>query len=495
MMIKKFERIISITQSKFRAIIEKKNITQQCSYNLPNDIESYLKGVNALKRITPTGNETYVIYEINDDYSIILGDSILAIIGNEYQKEHNKVVFTHTEGADGSTPKIQLKKTDFASRGNEYKWFVELYEKNIESLNFVTYVDDDNKTIKFDVELSSKLFVNDNEEEIDYDNCKRIQTGNNIILYGVPGAGKSYTIENEYSDENTKKERVVFYPDYTYSDFVGQILPKSENGDVTYQFIPGPFTRIVNEAYHNPMKKFILVIEEINRGNAPSIFGDIFQLLDRDGKKEIKDKDGNLIPNKNYCASSYGIRNADVAKIVYGDENHEVKIPSNMSIICTMNTSDQNIFTLDTAFQRRWNMRLIENKFRDGDEKFAKTTILDSNVTWQTFCETMNSLILENNNSMISSEDKRLGTHFVTMEELMEDDDKIKNRRFPEKVIKYLWDDAFKLSREEIFNEKYKSLEDLIKKFVEGQKDDKFDVFNENIKGKIIKAKSGDGNE
>lgn len=383
----------------------------------------------------------------------------------------------------------------------------------------------DKKTISNNLnEIKELLNIEDNaikdkpDENADYDNCERLQTGTNIILYGVPGAGKSYTIENEYSDANTKKERVVFHPDYTYSDFVGQILPKSENGDVTYQFMPGPFTKIVDEAYHNPMKKFILVIEEINRGNAPAIFGDIFQLLDRDGKKSIKDENGELVPNKNYCASSYGIINADMAKIIYGSEEHEVKIPSNMSIICTMNTSDQNVFTLDTAFQRRWNMRLIENVFKKDtpeEKAFAEQPILDTNISWEDFCEAINKLILEKNQNMTSSEDKRLGTHFVNMEDLIkvkpEDMDgwssdlsdkamealkrqaDLQNRRFPEKVIKYLWDDAFKFYRDEIFKGEYDSLEKIIRKFCEEANNDRFSIFKDNIKAaleEISKASS-----
>ena len=315
-------------------------------------------------------------------------------------------------------------------------------------------------------------------DEFDYDNCERLCTGTNVILYGVPGAGKSWTIEHCYKDVDTTMERVVFHPDYTYSDFVGQILPRSVNGNVTYDFIPGPFTKIVNEAYHNPKKKFILVIEEINRGNAPAIFGDIFQLLDRDTIN---------------CGSSYGIINADIAKVVYGDETHEVRLPSNLSIICTMNTSDQNVFTLDTAFQRRWNMRLIENTFKkdtEEDKQFAETKILDSTITWEAFCNAINEQILEKNQNMTSSEDKRLGTHFVTTEDLTFDGNKgidaeLKNRRFPEKVIKYLWDDAFKFYRDEIFKSDYNSLEKLIKAYTSQNGDDRFNIFKDNIRASI----------
>lgn len=328
-----------------------------------------------------------------------------------------------------------------------------------------------------------------NPDEID--ESSRKHSGVNIILYGVPGAGKSYAIENEYMEENTKMERVVFHPDYTYSDFVGQILPKSKNGDVSYEFMPGPFTKIMRDAYRTPETDFILVIEEINRGNAPAIFGDIFQLLDRKDNKSNKEGE-----------SSYGIMNADVAKIIYNNEEHEVRIPSNLSIICTMNTSDQNVFTLDTAFQRRWNMRLIENSFKKDtpeEKAFAEKPILDSEVTWEQFCDAINKQILEKNQNLTSSEDKRLGTHFVSIEDLTYDENelndsiaaslrrqaKLKNRRFPEKVIKYLWDDAFKFYRDEIFKGEFDSLEKIIKEFAEKQKNDRFNIFKDSIKAAI----------
>lgn len=167
---------------------------------------------------------------------------------------------------------------------------------------------------------------------------------------------------------------MVFHPDYTYSDFIGQILPcVEENGQVTYKFTPGPFTNILKDAFNNPTEEYVLVIEEINRGNAPAIFGEVFQLLDR--KVEISDINDDGLP---IGTSEYGITNANMARIIYDDPTHKVRIPSNLSIIGTMNTSDQNVFTLDTAFQRRWNMRLIENNFDEVDDSFAKATILDS---------------------------------------------------------------------------------------------------------------------
>ena len=317
----------------------------------------------------------------------------------------------------------------------------------------------------------------DEHEDIGLDEvvAQRVKGGTNIILYGVPGAGKSWTIKHEYCDDKSRMERLVFHPDYTYSDFVGQILPKvGDDGSVSYEFSAGPFTKLVRKAYINPDKMYYLVIEEVNRGNAPAIFGDVFQLLDRD----------------KYGASEYEITNADIAKIVYLNDSHKVSIPSNMCILCTMNTSDQNVFTLDTAFQRRWNMRLIKNKFHDEEDelRFAGTMILDTDVTWEKFFTEINSFILGKNIRMTSSEDKRLGTHFVSEDDLRyEEGNERQNSRFAEKVLKYLWDDAFKFTKEDVFDlEKVKSLEDVIELFVSSTGNARFLVFKENIYNSLV---------
>ena len=114
------------------------------------------------------------------------------------------------------------------------------------------------------------------------DEKSRLTTGYNILLYGVPGSGKSWTIEYEYCKPTTKVERLVFHPDYTNADFIGQILPVVDgDNQVTYEFVSGPFTSIIKDAYENPEQEYVLIIEEINRGNALDIFGEVFQLLDR----------------------------------------------------------------------------------------------------------------------------------------------------------------------------------------------------------------------
>lgn len=327
------------------------------------------------------------------------------------------------------------------------------------------------------------------------DETTRNTDGENVLLYGVPGAGKSWTIDHEYCDDDDLMERLVFHPDYMYSDFVGQILPVVRDDKVRYEFVPGPFVKILKKAYWNPTKSYYLIIEEINRGNAPAIFGEVFQLLDR----KSKDSDG-----FRRGTSEYGITNANIAREVYGNEDAKVRIPGNLSIIGTMNTSDQNVFTLDTAFQRRWIMRMIPNSFEDHD--FADTHILDTDVSWQQFCEAINDEILRRNN-ITSSEDKRLGAYFVAAEDLVLHDipDGVsgiekkriehRNARFAEKVIKYLWDDAFKFSHAETFDtRKYNSLELVIEGFMKTRGNNRFRVYHENLRKMILEGKQQDSN-
>lgn len=328
------------------------------------------------------------------------------------------------------------------------------------------------------------------DDDLNFDFVERAGEGENVLLYGVPGAGKSWTIAHEYCNNDKQMQRLVFHPDYTYSDFVGQILPKVQQGNVSYAFTPGPFTRIMREAYIHPDKEYFLIIEEINRGNAPAIFGEVFQLLDRKSRVAEENDDGFPIGT-----SEYGITNLDIAAYVYGNPDHLVRIPANLSIIATMNTSDQNVFTLDTAFQRRWNMRMIENSFDKAEKSFAEKPILDTTVTWKKFCTEINSIILEKNVRMASSEDKRLGVYFVHPDDLEYDSTSLeglsetqvakiirKNRRFPEKVLKYLWDDAFKFRRDDIFEiSQYNSLEAIINKFMEETGDARFTIFKQAI--------------
>lgn len=293
--------------------------------------------------------------------------------------------------------------------------------------------------------------------------------GENVLLYGVPGAGKSHYIKEKYCSDNKYMERVVFHPDYSYADFVGQIMPQLDGERLRYAFTPGPFTKILKSAYEDPENYYYLVIEEINRGNAPAIFGEIFQLLDR--KKEDDDN------KSKFGESEYGITNFDIAREVYGDESREILIPSNLWILSTMNTADQNVFTLDTAFQRRWTMKHIENKVESA--KHAHQLIGNTNINWQTFATVTNEMVLDINRDIGSSDDKRLGAYFAGTKELEPD-------RFPEKVLKYLWDDAFRMDRIAYFSDEAKSLEFVIETFATSKNDPLSLVLRSEVYNKML---------
>lgn len=311
-----------------------------------------------------------------------------------------------------------------------------------------------------------------------------------VIYYGVPGSGKSNKIKELLKDvPDERKERVVFHPEYTNADFVGQILPVVHNG-VDYKFTPGPFTKMVAKAYkslasENP-EQFYLVIEEINRGNAAAIFGDVFQLLDRIKPGETDSSLGNgSVYTEGW--SQYFVYNEDinskilelagVSELEMGSvkftKDSGVRLPPNLSILATMNTSDQNVFTLDNAFQRRFAMKMIPNVL---DESSAQYNMLidGTGVCWGKFREWINKKVNEAPFA-VSTEDKCLGGWFICGEKESEDKcrpfDKVE---FAEKVLKYLWDDAFKRRRPDIFESNVKSLSDLISRFCDG---DGFDSF------------------
>lgn len=316
-----------------------------------------------------------------------------------------------------------------------------------------------------------------------------------IIYYGVPGCGKSNKIREQLKNVPEKnKVRVVFHPEYTNAEFIGQILPKV-NGHVTYEFTPGPFTQIIKRAYLNPNEHFYLVIEEINRGNAAAIFGDTFQLLDRLKAGET-DSLGNDPANAAVNTftegwSQYFVQNDDInayvrkatkqddgsyqerndgesieeikIKEIHFNANTAIRLPPNLSILATMNTSDQNVFTLDNAFQRRFDMELVRNEF-DLDKPSVNVQynakIADTNIKWGQFWEWINAKITATLKGLSSTEDKRLGVWFVSNVGGV-----INEKVFAEKVLKYLWDDVFKFKRSKVFVEEIDTLEKLIAAF------------------------------
>lgn len=437
--------------------------------------------------------EQDIIFNMNSVYLKLLEEQDSAVDINDSKEAKGSLRILKSALSDNLNPFLTYSNANGVAIKDGLEDKLRAYQKRVDaylSLSNTKYV------LEPEVVDTENLYTQEGLNEYAHE-VARETGGRNILLYGVPGSGKSYTIETNYCNDFSLMERVVFHPDYMNTDFVGQILPtvkgEGDEKEITYDFTPGPFTRVLKKAINDPGKHYYLVIEEINRGNAPAIFGEIFQLLDRES-------DG---------TSSYKITNYNIASEVFGNKETPVFIPSNLSILATMNTADQNVFTLDTAFQRRWDMKMIENDVTKAEH--AKTKILDTTVTWEKFNTVVNEQIITSGATTLSSEDKRLGSYFVTEDVLkyftMETDKneiaekynidlengqelerKIKdlNSRFGDKVIKYLWDDVFKFSRDDLFESTYKSLEKVLYDFNRYDGDRRFDIFKQDIKDNLF---------
>ena len=315
--------------------------------------------------------------------------------------------------------------------------------EDFKKLNNHFYKDTTNTVVKLDNVIKAK---NDTTTSL---------IGYNKIYYGIPGCGKSYHIENTVLEGVDKKNnvfRTTFYLDYSNSDFIGQIYPVVDGNKVKYEPIPGPFTKALERALTNKGEMIYLVIEEINRGNAAAIFGDTFQLLDR--LKE--NKNGRVIGDSEYPISNAFIEDY-LRKQGVEFTPGNIYIPHNLTLLATMNTSDQNVFPLDTAFKRRWNREKVTSDWGD-ENKIKKLYIPYSSVTWETFVKTINKEMIDKSAKEAApiSEDKQMGTYFadesmLTKDPNDKDGDKIDS--FANNVLDYLFNDVTKFNHKILFEE------------------------------------------
>lgn len=308
-----------------------------------------------------------------------------------------------------------------------------------------------------------------------------IATGKNIIYYGAPGTGKSYGVSQEieqvypnFKDENSEDAKFVFrttfHPEYTYTDFVGQVMPQVKDGVVKYEFSPGIFTKALAKAM-NPKQEgrpVFLVLEELSRANVAAVFGDLFQLLDRHNGR-----------------SEYSITNSLIAKEVYGDSGVDSKIyiPNNLHIYGTVNTNDQNVFVMDTAFKRRFEWKYVSTRpVSDENNPLIKIKGLegnDSDVDWHKFYQRLNKFITTD---MALGEDKQVGQFFIKFT----DNDEENRNQLQNKLLQYLWDDVQGASFNgvKLFDPSISTFSELYDKFGQNQK-----VFSDDFLKKLFPYK------
>ena len=277
------------------------------------------------------------------------------------------------------------------------------------------------------------------------------------IIYGAPGTGKSHAVktETEAWEKEGRVVRTTFHPDSDYATFVGAYKPTTDSVQryditnkpimrdgvpvmeqiITYNFVEQAFLQAYIEAWKDREKPEFLVIEEINRGNCAQIFGDLFQLLDRgdNGYSEYAIRaDTDL--QKHLCKAFEDVEIEDYPNIKSGTE---LLLPNNLYIRATMNTSDQSLFPIDSAFKRRWDWKYvpISKGNNNGTELYWKIEIDGNQYDWWTFIKTINKHVFDTTNS----EDKQLGFFFCKAKNNI-----ISAETFVSKVIFYLWNDVFK---------------------------------------------------
>ena len=347
---------------------------------------------------------------------------------------------------------------------NAYKSIIlELLEKGVVDID-----DDDNDIIEEDDDMEEvRPYI-----ELNFTTNIDCDFERNRIVFGAPGTGKSFQMEEDRATlvaMGGGYERVTFHPDYTYSSFVGCYKPVSEKGKIEYKYVPGPFMRVLVEALRSGLtdnpKPYLLVIEEINRAKVAAVFGEVFQLLDRDSNG----------------TSDYEIHTSEDVKKYLSDELNgslesfaRIRIPNNMFIWASMNSADQGVFPMDTAFKRRWSFEykgIDENEDKVGGLITLGEGEHEFEVNWNVLRKAINEVLAKKFNI---NEDKLMGPFFMS-EDVFAFDEKgyIKNpakfkRVFKSKVIMYLYEDAAKQQKHKLFagcdSTKYSSICDAFDK-------------------------------
>lgn len=349
----------------------------------------------------------------------------------------------------------------------------------IEDINIVKKLEED-LIYKIDDNLKAEILKsmspNTKEEKpyipLDYTPCKDKIKSYNRIIFGAPGTGKSYELKHEaeftkkdgslYPDTTKREdridlafpennvERVTFHPDYSYGQFVGNYKPVSDDeGRIRYEYVPGPFMRTLVKALEGgkneeSAEKFLLIVEEINRAKVAAVFGDMFQLLDRtdagDSVYEIQASED----VRRYLARELGGTK---------DNYTSIKIPNNMYIWATMNSADQGVFPMDTAFKRRWEFTYIGINEKDDKISIDKLPVKNSDgneIEWNILRKSINNMLLK---ECKVNEDKLLGPFFISGEvfkNATSNTDAFFNA-FNSKVLMYLFEDAGKMHQKKLF--------------------------------------------
>lgn len=348
--------------------------------------------------------------------------------------------------------------------------FKSLFEQNRKNIKDITFVRENDIT---NVYLANQT---------------KIDKPHQRIFFGAPGTGKSYELNKEAKEYFGKDyERVTFHPNYMYGNFVGAYKPfpkvlKNSDGSIktdvdgniqesiTYEYIPGVLMKQLVKAFKNPNKNYLLLIEEINRANVAAVFGDIFQLLDRDETGESEYFIATSKELQEYLIKEF--KDVELSEEVSNKLEKDFSrlyLPSNLYIWATMNSADQGVMPMDTAFRRRWEFKYLGiNDAADANkEDFANYKFKINStetVKWDEFRRELNKKL----SSLNIPEDKLIGPYFISKYILEGTDLERLTETIKSKVLMYLYEDAAKAFRSSLFAEgKYSTYSSVCKYFDE----------------------------
>lgn len=407
----KYQNIIDYQLEKMKIIVNGKEInpilfTLKVLLTLGDATGMYRISNKEFKLFVCTSNEWAMFFE-----------AVESIIRYRNDTEYKQTADSNYDIANDTRFNLVLDNLSYLSTNGS---FIEIKQERIKDV----------RKIIADFELGET-------EESDCNDLSKTtnRTNENLqqILFGAPGTGKSHTINCDANITEQNSIRTTFHPDSDYSTFVGCYKPTKdeESGEITYDFTPQAFTNAYVAAWKDLDNPFYLIIEEINRGNCAQIFGDIFQLLDRNEQgyssyKTTPDQD-----LANYIREQFTDTDIDDADVKSGKK---MQLPPNLHIWATMNTSDQSLFPIDSAFKRRWDWRYIPIDYTDRGHFIACG---DAQYSWADFLLKVNNKV----EAVTQSEDKKLGYWFMgngaEQKEITID-------RFVSKVVFYLWNDVFK---------------------------------------------------
>lgn len=441
---KSIEKVVWSQDSYYKK--ERKN-SGETSLNLSNDIfellggvdnpqiefviykEDFLKAlgvlVNKLPLYTTTSKGSTLC-----NYSNYLFESYYEMIQTKFGLNEKASYIVHMFKRDDG--RIYLKNLKDDSGFNIRQFLIQAHSKLI----FIKNVDD-----IYELRLISN--ISEYTKDFSYQSYKPIEDYKleQKMYFGTPGSGKSWTIKKQYEmrkegekyvDDEEKMKRVIrttFHPDTDYASFVGCYKPvpyeEDDEKKITYKFVPQAFTDAYVAAWNDLEHPYYLIIEEINRGNCAQIFGDLFQLLDRkkDGYSEYPIK------------ADHDLRDYLVEHLPEGSEgimNDKLCLPPNLSIIASMNTSDQSLFPMDSAFKRRWSWEYVPIDYENAESGKFEINIGGEPHNWHEFLKAVNGKIKK----VTSSEDKQMGNFFIK--------DSVDEKEFCDKVMFYLWSEVGK---------------------------------------------------